>query len=249
MRPHLNWGYSLCQLPCALALAAALTASKCATSARSALTHRMPTQRSRAAVCSHLWPCSFAPAATPRGTSGQHAIVMRPLGNPSSTNGTAHTPANGTHSSNGANGKSSITTSSPNGNKYDANSRSNGVTSTSYSNGSSSSNGAEQNALVLVRRPVSALTAVQSAAAGAAGSLGQQSSREQVAAFIAENAQVIGHAEANSNRCHVTNMKIITLAAGVLHLSPSTQPSIGVPSVSPARPVVEQWQVQPSGSS
>lgn len=163
----------------------------------------------------------------PRKTSGQYDIVMRPL-DPSSPNGTGPS----TQGSNGMSGQSTASNgSSSTGNKYDAASRSNGQTSTSYnndvsisySNGSSrsnntSSNGTGQavdrngnrrtvsspNGLVLVRQPVSALTAVQTAAGRAAGSL-SISSRERVATYVADTTQVSAFAsrdlEASALQC------------------------------------------------
>lgn len=119
---------------------------------------------------------------------------MRPLGNPSSSDATG----NSSHHSNGSNGWSDTSSVNTNGNRFDADSRSNGVTSTSYSkevpgtyqNGNSSSNGTASKGLVLARRPVSALTAVQTAAAGAAGSLSSQQNRDRIAAYVADSTQV-----------------------------------------------------------
>lgn len=134
------------------------------------------------------------PAAPMRNVNGSRSIVMRPLGTPSAPINPQSASSNGNNSSNGRTSSPSNgngRTSSPNGNKFNAESRSNGSTSTSYnndmSNGASSNGATGQQGLVLARRPVSALTAVQTAAAGAAGSL---TSRERVAAYVADNSQV-----------------------------------------------------------
>ncbi|KAF8066232.1 ABC1K7 [Scenedesmus sp. PABB004] len=109
-----------------------------------------------------------ASSAPPRGTS--RAVVMRPLGEPA-----------------GAGAPPPPTSAAPPGSdgRFDAGSRSAGAPSTSYGGGGSGSNGTGTG-LVLARQPVSALAAVQTAAAGGASSL---RSRDRIAAAIAESSQ------------------------------------------------------------
>lgn len=100
------------------------------------------------------------PPPKARGNSNSKQVVMRPLGDPPST-------------SNPASPLSSM----------EERQRSNGAASTPYSgNGASSNSG-----LVLARRNVSTLTAVQTAAAGASSAL---QSREQLADIVVADVRV-----------------------------------------------------------